>query len=107
MTAENELHIAEIPYESGGVKFRYARKLSSDGQRWIRHGRYEHYAVDGTLLSEGQYVDGKEEGVWRDYQPNGNLAAEGQYSQGEQVGHWRYWSADGNEEYDEPPPIRD
>lgn len=107
MAEENELHIAEIPYESGRVKFRYARKLSTDGQRWVRHGKFEQYAEDGTLLSEGQYVDGKEEGIWRYYHPDGNLAAEGRYSQGAEVGRWRYWSADGSEEYDEHPTGRE
>lgn len=107
MTDENTLNLAEVPYESGGVRYRYARKLSPDGQRWIRHGRFEHYAQDGTLLSEGFYADGKEEGVWRDFHPNGQLAAEGQYSQGQEVGRWRYWTADGREEPDEHPPVHD
>ena len=101
MSDTTTIHIAEIPYASGRVRYRYARRLSSDGQRWIRHGRFEHYAEDGTLLSEGSYVDGKEEGVWRDFHPNGQLAAEGHYSQGNEVGLWRYWAEDGRAEGEE------
>lgn len=32
---DNILHIAEIPYETGELHFRYSRKLSPDGTKWI------------------------------------------------------------------------
>jgi antitoxin component YwqK of YwqJK toxin-antitoxin module len=98
MTDTTTLHIAEISYPSGSVRYRYTRKLSPDGQRWIRHGRFEHYAESGTLLSEGNYIDGMEDGRWRDFHPNGQLAAEGLYAAGKESGVWRYWSVDGLEE---------
>jgi hypothetical protein len=98
MTETTTLHIAEIPYDSGSVQYRYSRRLSPDGQRWIRHGRFESFAENGTLLSEGHYIDGKEDGWWKDSHPNGQLAAEGRYEQGSEVGIWKYWSIDGLEE---------
>ena len=94
----SELTIAEIPYENGGLRFRYARRLSSDGSRWIRHGRFEAYHPNGEMASEGEYSDGVEHGIWRDYHDNDQLAAEGAYDQGEEVGVWRFWSSDGTPE---------
>lgn len=93
-----DLHIAEIPYENGGIRFRYARRMSEEGTRWIRHGLFQAYHQNGHLASEGHYSDGKEDGVWRDYHDNGLLAAEGEYRVGEQFGLLRYWTSEGVEE---------
>ncbi|WP_082730295.1 MULTISPECIES: toxin-antitoxin system YwqK family antitoxin [Sphingomonas] len=90
-----ELYIAEIPFEGGGIRYRYARKMSSDGSRWIREGLFQAYHPDGTLASEGTYVEGLEDGAWRDFHENGQLAAEGFYSRGTEVGLWRFWKPDG------------
>ncbi|WP_407071275.1 toxin-antitoxin system YwqK family antitoxin [Xanthomonas arboricola] len=90
-----DLNIAEIPYESGVVRFRYSRCLSADGSRWVRHGLFCAYHEDGSLASEGIYEQGQEHGFWRDYHPNGQLAADGQYTHGTETGIWRYWSEAG------------
>ncbi len=93
----SELQIAEIPYEDGGIRYRYSRKMSLDGERWIRDGLFRAYHPDGSLASEGNYSEGREDGPWRDYHENGQLAAEGNYSQGVEVGTWRFWNSDGVE----------
>jgi antitoxin component YwqK of YwqJK toxin-antitoxin module len=98
MSIEADLNIAEIPYESGAIKFRYARVLSPDKTRWVRHGLFVAYHENGTVASEGQYVDGKEDGLWRDFHPDGRAAAEGRYREGQEVGVWRFWNLDGTEE---------
>lgn len=92
------LHIAEIPYETGELRYRYARYLASDGQEWIRHGLFQSYYPTGQLASEGYYENGKESGVWKDFHDNGRLAAQGEYRDGVECGTWRYWDADGNPE---------
>jgi antitoxin component YwqK of YwqJK toxin-antitoxin module len=91
-----ELNIAEIPYEDGVVQYRYARYLSEDGLRWIRHGLFCAYHPNGNLASEGAYVDGQEHGSWTDYHANGQTAAKGNYDKGVEVGHWDYWNEDGS-----------
>ena len=96
-----DLQIAEIPYESGAVQFRYARYLAADGSRWIRHGRFVAYYEDGTIKSEGEYAHGQEQGLWRDYHANGKLAAEGNYECGTETGTWHFWSESGEPEPDE------
>ncbi len=91
------LNIAEILFENGSIHYRYARKMSADGTRWVRDGLFQAYHENGSLASEGTYRDGSENGIWRDFHHNGQLAAEGNYSQGNGTGQWRYWNPDGSE----------
>lgn len=98
MAGTDTLHIAEIPYDSGELQFRYARYLSDDGSRWIRHGLFCAYWQDGTPRSEGHYEHGLETGMWSDYHENGQLAAHGEYVGGKQSGFWRFWDTAGREE---------
>lgn len=95
---DETLHIAEIPYETGGLKYVYSRYLSDDGSRWIRHGLFRAFYPGGVLKSEGHYEHGREMGPWRDYHANGCLAAEGNYSMGKKDGVWHFWSGDGIQE---------
>lgn len=92
-----DLNIAEIFYDTGEIKFRYARKKSEDGKFWIREGLFCEYHRNGNVISEGNYVNGKEQGLWHDFYPDGQLAAEGLYAEGEEVGVWKYWNPDGTE----------
>lgn len=92
----NDLDTAEILYETGEVRFRYARYLSKDGARWIRQGLFGAYHPNGTLASEGHYVDGSEHGLWRDYHDNAQLAAKENFESGKEVGEWHYWNSDGS-----------
>jgi antitoxin component YwqK of YwqJK toxin-antitoxin module len=89
--SDGTLHIAEIPFEDGTIRFRYSRFLSEDGASWIRHGPYTAYHSNGKLASEGTYDHGREHGLWKDFHEDGSLAAEGQYEQGEEVGEWQYF----------------
>jgi antitoxin component YwqK of YwqJK toxin-antitoxin module len=95
---DDVLHIAEIPYESGGLRFRYGRVPSDDGTRWIRHGLCTAYHENGQRACEGFYEHGLETGTWRDYHDNGVLAAEGAYVAGKEHGVWRHWDREGREE---------
>src|SRR5688572_6436668 len=93
-----DLNIAEVLYESGEVRFRYARVLSEDGKHWLKHGLFVEYHQDGQVLSEGTYHLGQEHGPWRDIHPNGQVAAEGRYEQGKEHGVWHFWNEAGVEE---------
>ncbi|WP_426399489.1 toxin-antitoxin system YwqK family antitoxin [Ralstonia sp. R-29] len=93
-----DLEIAEIFYESGALRYRYARYLAADGSRWVRHGLFVSYQEDGTVASEGTYEHGVEHGLWKDFHPNGQLAARGNYDHGAEVGDWQYWGTEGQSE---------
>lgn len=92
------LNIAEVPYETGEIKFRYSRYMSPDKTKWIRHGLFYQYFKNGNIASEGEYEHGLENGLWKDYHENGVKAAEGYYKAGKQIGVWNYWDAEGNSE---------
>jgi hypothetical protein len=104
MSSEADLNLAEIPYDSGVLRFRYTRFMAPDGTRWIRHGLFVAYHENGVVSSEGSYNDGKEHGLWRDFHENGQQASEGSYHEGEEVGIWRFWGPDGREQ---PPTKHD
>ena len=91
-----DFNIAEILYEDGTIHYRYARYLSADGTRWIRHGLFLCYYPNGAPASEGTYVDGREHGLWTDYHQNGQMAARGYYEDGKEVGRWEFWNEDGS-----------
>jgi hypothetical protein len=98
MTIDAELNIAEVPYDSGAVRFRYTRYITPDGSCWIRHGLFVGYHENGVVSSEGNYVQGAEHGIWRDFHENGQPASEGCYQEGQEVGTWRFWAPDGTEQ---------
>jgi len=108
---EDTLHIAEILGDSGRVKARYGRYMSGDGTRWIRHGLFVQYHGDGSVASEGEYVDGLENGPWRDFFENGRVAAEGVYIMGKEGGEWRFYLESGTldrvTQYVDGQPIND
>lgn len=104
MPSEAELNVAEIPYDSGALRFRYTRYMAPDGSRWIRHGLFVAHHENGVVSSEGAYIQRKEHGIWRDFHENGQLASEGSYNDGEEVGTWRFWGPDGSEQ---PPTNKD
>jgi hypothetical protein len=90
-----KINIAEIPYDDGNIRLRYARKMSPDGNRWLRHGLFQAFYPSGQKASEGHYLEGTEQGLWRDFHENGQLAAEGEYDKGVEVSPWNYWSSKG------------
>ena len=90
-----QLNIAEIFYESGELRYRYARYRADNGAKWIRHGRFTASHRNGRLASEGNYVHGFEDGTWRDFHENGQLAAEGYYEAGSEALPWQYWDTNG------------
>ena len=95
-----DINIAEIFFETGEIKYRYFRVLADDGTKWIRHGQFTAFHVNGQIASEGQYIRGLEQGLWRDFHENGQVAAEGMYDGGKEVGEWRFWDATGTPELD-------
>jgi hypothetical protein len=145
--------VGEGFWDNGKLKVREEMKLDEDGE-WILHGKVEHFWEDGSRKLEmfyreglphgpktvwypdgqvyhtGQYIDGREHGVWLTYFPsgakqselnlnlgafdgaeirwheNGNKAMYGQWVKGKQAGFFTFWSEDGkiSREVDYGPP---
>lgn len=102
---DEELNIAEIPYESGNIRFRYSRYLSPSKDKWIKHGLFRAYFPNGNLASEGTYENGRENGHWQDFHENGKTASEGEYKNGAKIGIWKFWNSNGEFENEENYPI--
>ena len=97
MSETRTIQMAETASKDGGLRFKYSRYAGADGN-WVRHGEFRAFYPDGTLASEGSYVDGKENGPWKDFHDNGKLAAEGAYAGGKEHGAWIYYATDGSVE---------
>ena len=59
----------------------------------VENGFFKEYASDGSIISEGEYVDGVEDGSWLysylDYKE------EGKYNNGRRDGIWKHYFSDG------------
>ena len=92
----NALHIAEVTFADGEIKFRYARYLNEDQTEWVRHGLFTAFHKNGAKASELNYEHGLEDGESHDFHENGQLAAKGLYVKGKKHGLWKFYADDGS-----------
>lgn len=59
-------------------------------------GQFVDHHDNGTKSVEGQFVNGKQQGIWTFYHENGNRFRTGQYVDGRADGQWIIWRADGS-----------
>jgi len=78
-------------YHSGNV----SGEGPKSGTKQVGHWRY-FAETDGTLQSEGDYENGKKQGLWITYYPSGRIASQGTYADGEPQGTWEYYFEDGS-----------
>jgi antitoxin component YwqK of YwqJK toxin-antitoxin module len=93
MTTHNILHDFEVLDESGKIIPQFAPR---DGSGWVPHGRYTVLGEDGRPLLEITYCHGVPQGPFHDFWPNGKVACEGQYYEGKQEGIWHFYNMDGS-----------
>ena len=69
-------------------------EIRSDG-RYYEQGSYAPYNgwVSGT--ARGQFVDGREEGVWEFHYRSGQLFSMGAFINGQNHGTWKHYDPDG------------
>ena len=58
-------------------------------------GYVKEYYSTGQLESEGNFKDGKKEGLWKEYYESGNLKREGNYKDGVKFGLWKCYYNNG------------
>jgi len=51
-----------------------------------------YYHSNGKVMHQGNYVDGKSDGLWKSYDEAGNLVSEGSFEQGKKVGLWNFYT---------------
>lgn len=69
-------------------------QLSSESNyiNGIQEGIYREYHKNGNLESLGQYLNDKESGEWLFFAKDGSLVEEGVYVEGKREGLWKYYS---------------
>ncbi len=59
-------------------------------------GQFIDHHDNGIKSVEGQFVNGKQQGIWTFYHENGNRFRTGQYVDGRADGQWTIWRDDGS-----------
>lgn len=57
--------------------------------------KVKYFHDNGKVMHEGNFVDGKSNGIWKSYNENGELIAEGSFKDGKKAGLWNFYK--GNE----------
>jgi antitoxin component YwqK of YwqJK toxin-antitoxin module len=112
--------------ESGVVMNSLKKTISMNGLKQLRvdeakNGRWKYFNKHGTLISEGNYVDDKKHGTWREYydhtgtimieeefdydiqhgrfrsfHPNGQVLSDGRFCNGLREGYFKVFDEFGN-----------
>lgn len=80
------------------TEYYHSGKVMAEGPKaGIRNvGLWRYYAeADGSLQSEGEFVDGRKNGAWKLFYPSGEVAAVGSYVNDEMNGEWTYYHEGG------------
>lgn len=92
-------NVFEGKTEAGGTEqFEYV--VSETDGEMIRNGAYIEYYPTGEKMIEGNYANGREDGVWKCWHVNGQLRSQGSYVNGREDGKWTYWHVDGTVEWE-------
>ncbi|HJO09151.1 MAG TPA: hypothetical protein QGH16_04825 [Verrucomicrobiota bacterium] len=59
-------------------------------------GQFVDHHDNGNKSVEGEFVNGKQQGVWTFYHENGNRYRTGNYVDSRANGQWTFWRADGS-----------
>ncbi|HEX6180119.1 MAG TPA: TonB family protein, partial [Chitinophagaceae bacterium] len=69
--------------------------LKSD--RKIFHGPYKRFTKDeNKIVEEGNYKNGKKDGLWIEYTSNGKFITKGNYTDDTPTGQWEFYDSKGN-----------
>lgn len=87
-------------YNDGGI---YIEGTFKDGER---SGTWKAWHRNGNLWSQGEYKNGKENGLKTVYYENGGKYYEGELRDDNRAGKWTFWNEEGQKiksiDYDQP-----
>lgn len=52
-----------------------------------------YYHSNGKVMHQGNYIDGKADGLWKSFDETGNLVSEGSFEQGKKTGLWNFYTS--------------
>lgn len=87
----NKVLTKEVIYYDNKVK-----KMEGAYKDSLRDGVWKAWHRDGSLWSEGNFVEGKRDGFGNTYYQNGARNIEGWYKDDKRVGKWNFYDSLGN-----------
>ena len=79
--------------EKGGIIYLPSKTKPFTGKNLCK---YEN----GQKKSEGNFKDGKRDGVYNSWYKNGQIKSERIYKEDEEIGKWTYWHENGQKEHE-------
>ncbi len=71
----------------------FAQEVQATGEQVSENTvKVTYYHSNGKIMHQGNYIDGKSEGLWKSYDEKGNLVAEGSFEQGKKIGLWNFYT---------------
>jgi antitoxin component YwqK of YwqJK toxin-antitoxin module len=52
-----------------------------------------YYHSNGKVMHQGNYIDGKADGLWKSFDETGNLVSECSFEQGKKTGLWNFYTS--------------
>ncbi len=86
-------------HPDGSLKIEYTYYLDDNNKR-IYHGTFTKWHMNGVIMIQGTYRDGKKDGVWKECLPNGVTRYEGSYVNDIKEGVWIYYYDIGNKHFE-------
>ncbi|CAM4422917.1 toxin-antitoxin system YwqK family antitoxin [Flavobacterium terrigena] len=75
------------------TSFGFAQEIQPVGEQISENTiKVTYYHSNGNVMHQGNYVDGKSDGLWKSYDEVGNLVSEGSFEQGKKVGLWNFYT---------------
>lgn len=98
-----ESKVGRIRFTGKTIEYHDNRQKESEGEyvNGEQEGLWTSWHENGQKESEGKYVNGKKEGTWVMWHDNGQKESEGKFVNGEQDGLWVEWHRNGQKKYEE------
>jgi antitoxin component YwqK of YwqJK toxin-antitoxin module len=75
------------------TSFGFAQETQPVGEQISENTlKVTYFHSNGQVMHQGNYVDGKSDGLWKSFDEAGNLIAEGSFEQGKKTGLWNFYS---------------
>ena len=73
--------------------FSFAQEVQPVGEQINENTlKVTYFHSNGKVMHQGNYIDGKSDGLWKSYNEAGSLIAEGSFDKGKKTGLWNFYS---------------
>jgi len=75
------------------TSFGFAQETEAVGEQISENTvKVTYYHSNGKVMHQGNYIDGKADGLWKSFDETGNLVSEGSFEQGKKTGLWNFYT---------------